>query len=122
MKVLLLITAVLSCGLAGGCVESTFCLSRGSALPQGLGMDDEAQCAATTASRIELLFYAHKPPTLKFFAGPDVMLSREGSDSHRTNSGFSVRFNGVESTFRVVAAPNVVAVQIGATDLPRRGG
>jgi hypothetical protein len=107
MKALLLITTLLACG---GCVESTFCLSRGSALPQGLRADEEAQRVSTTASRIELWFYTYDPPTLKFFAGADIVLVRHGSDSRTGDGAFSVRFNGVDSTFRRVASPNVVAV------------
>jgi hypothetical protein len=111
MKLLCLVLILLTCGLAGGCVESTFCLSRGSLLPQGLRLDDEAQQIGPTASRVELWFYTYDPPTLKFFWGPDLVLSRQGSDTRCDGEGFFVQFNGVESRFRRVAYPNVVAVE-----------
>ncbi len=99
----------------------TFCMSRGSALPQGLQTDDAAQHVAKTASRIELWFYTYDPPTLKFFEGPDLVLSRQASKSRTLAGGVSVWFAGVESTFQVVALPNVVAVEEGSSGSRRSG-
>jgi hypothetical protein len=113
MKILVLITALLTCG---GCVESTFGLSRGSALPLGLRSDEEVQRVATTASRIELWLYSGDPPTLKFFYGHVLVLSRQGRYTRSDDEGvfgMFVSFNGVESKFRRVAFPNVVAVEEG---------
>src|SRR5688572_14390995 len=111
MKRLCLIMSLVAFGLAGGCVESTFCLSRGSNLPQGLQKDDEAQRVGRTASRIELWLYTYDPPKLKFFTGPDMVLSREGGEYGNTDDGFTVQFNGIETKFRRVAYPNVIAVE-----------
>ena len=112
MNPLRLVTILMGCVLIGGCVESTFHLSRASALPRGLQTDDEAQRLARTASHIELWFYTHDPPTLKFFTGRDLVLLRRGSDSRvLDDDAFTVRFNGIDSTFRRVALPNVIAIE-----------
>lgn len=111
MKRLWLITEILALAFVGGCVESTFHLSQWSALPHGLRADEAAQRAARTASRIELWLYTYDPPKLKFYAGPDLVLSRTGSSYRNLDRGFSVRFNDVDSLFRHVAYPNVIAVE-----------
>lgn len=107
-----LLLSLLTCTLVGGCVESTFHLAHDSPLPRGLRSDEAAQRAVTTASNIELWFYTYDPPRLKFYRGRDVVLARAADPEPDELAGdFLVRFNGVESKFRHVAYPNIIAVE-----------
>lgn len=111
-----LLPSFLACTLVSGCVESTFHLSRPSSLPHGLRSDEAAQRAAATASDVELWLYTYDPPRLKFYRHGDVVLTRDAEEyrnpePHERDAFFFVRFNGVESKFRRVALPNIVAVE-----------
>ncbi len=111
-----LLLPLLACTLVGGCLESVFHLSRSSPLPKGLRSDEAAQRAATTASDIELWLYTYDPPRLKFYRDRDVVLVRDAEEyrnpePHEREAFFFAQFNGVESKFRRVALPNIVAVE-----------
>ncbi len=116
MRFRCLLLSLVGCALVSGCVESVFHLSRTSPLPKGLLSDEEAQRAATTASDIELWLYTYELPRLKFYRHEDVVLTRDAEEYRNPEASepeavFFVRFNGVESKFRHVAYPNIIAVE-----------
>lgn len=62
--------------------------------------------------------YTYDPPRLKFYRHDRVVLTREADgyrnpEPHEREAFFFVRFIGVESEFRRVALPNIVATADG---------
>jgi hypothetical protein len=107
--------ALSGCLLFGGCVESSFELTRASPIPAGLKSDPEAVKATATATRIQLWLLLDKAE-LRFYEWDDLVLKRLGSGYRNARPGegsnrFFVTFNGVESRFHQVILPSVVIVE-----------